>query len=75
MKPETANTLLAAARQIETVSQDLDRREQPCGHCGFTHKANKIEWQMAEELDAVVRKLRAFAKKTKHTETRLPEKP
>jgi hypothetical protein len=77
VKPETANLLLAAAKEVEAAMGQLDRSVNPaCGHCGTITKTNKAEWQMAEELEAVARKLRNFGKKlAAHTESRLPEKP
>lgn len=66
MKPELATNLEAAARLIRTAAERLDRREQPCDHCGTNRKLNWNEWQMATELDAIIRKLRNFAKKLSH---------
>jgi hypothetical protein len=62
MKPELAKMLREAANVIARVAAQMDRAEEPCQHCGTKRKLNWDEYQTGVELDAVVAKLRRFAK-------------
>jgi hypothetical protein len=60
---EIVAKLRNAAKEIEVATKTLDRSEEKCKCCGTMRRLNWDEYQMALELDAIVRKLRAFANK------------
>jgi hypothetical protein len=63
MKPELGIKLHDAAKQVEAVAGQLDRTVSNCGQCSAPRWANRDEYQMGIELDAVTQKLRRFAQK------------
>ena len=72
MKLELIKHLREAASHADQAAKQLDRSELPCDHCGTKRRVNWDEYQMATELDAMVRKLRNFANKLSTVKQVLP---
>lgn len=53
---------------VAQVMATLDATTSTCGSCQCPRHRNKVEWQLAEQLSAVVRKLEDIAGRLEHYE-------
>lgn len=52
-----------AADLVEEVFNTLNRAERPCKACGCKVRTNWTEYQAAQELEAVIRKLQDLSRR------------
>ena len=62
---------LYAARQLaEKVLAELNRSSKPCLSCRCARHEDKDEWQIAEGVEAIVRKLDALSLRLKELDAK-----